>query len=305
MSTPQHCRTRGHSRQLGPRRPMTALWCAAALCAAAAACSDAPGPATTDATASTADSTEGEPASEAPEPPDPATSTLILLRAYERPDETPAYEPSETDTTVLIRRRCKPAHEVRSRFTMSPLIGDPVEGLAFELVASDGAVMESSPVWFALDFVDPAPVNGIDHGSLYAVLAHRSDWPAMRFRDGSEVIYETADPEVWPRECPPDAPRVEFIWPPPGQTVRQGESVEVSWTVSGLDGDNLIHNLFLRDGTGPPTRLAQLSESSYQFDIGAHEKIAFSVKAYVRAEDGVRDARSAHGHSAVVRVEAR
>ena len=44
---------------------MTALWCAAALCAAAAACSDAPGSATTDVTASTADSIEGEPAIEA------------------------------------------------------------------------------------------------------------------------------------------------------------------------------------------------------------------------------------------------
>ena len=287
---------------------MTALWCAAALCAAAAACSDAPGSATTDATASTADSTEGEPAIEAPEPPDPATSASISLWwVTERPGETPTYEP-DIDATVKIRRRCKPVHEVRSGLTMGGwYINDPVEGLAFELVASDGAVLESSPVWFApvvneIDVENDTGQQPPDHGLLYAVLAHRSDWPAMRFMDGSEVIYETADPEVSPRECPPDAPRVEFIWPPPAQTVRQGETVEVSWTVSGLDGDNLRYDLFLHDGTGPPTRLAQQPESSYQFDIGAHEKIAFSVKARVRAEDGVRDAR---GQSAVVRVEAR
>ena len=185
---------------------------------------------------------------------------------------------------------------------MDRYYGDPVEGLAFELVASDGTVLDSSPVWFFPDMPDPLPEGGLDHGPLYAVVAHRSDWPAMRFRDGSEVIYETADPPATSTRCYPDHPRVEFISPPPGQTVRQGESVEVSWTVSGLDGDNLLYDLFLHDGTGPPTRLAQQPESSYQFDIGAHEKIAFSVKARVRAEDGVRDAR---GQSAVVRVEAR
>ena len=304
MSTPQHCRTRGHRRQLGPRRPMTTLWCAAALCTvAAAACSDAPGSRATDAAASTADSTEGEPAIEAPEPPDPGGSAQFSLVVDERPGETPAYETPayETDPTVTIRGWCRPVHEVRSRLTMDRYDGDPVEGLAFELVASDGTVLDSSPVWFFPDMPDPLPEGGLDHGSLYAVVAHRSDWPAMRFRDGSAVIYETADPPVQDTKCYPDHPRVEFILPPPGQTVRQGESVEVSWTVSGLYGDDLRYKLFLLDESGS-TELGELSESSYQFDIGAHEKIAFEVKARVQTDDG---RRWIYGQSAVVRVEER
>lgn len=60
MSTPQHCRTR--SRRHRPRRPMTAVWCLAALCTVAAACSGASEPAATYAIASSAGSTESEPA---------------------------------------------------------------------------------------------------------------------------------------------------------------------------------------------------------------------------------------------------
>ena len=238
-----------------------------------------------------------------PEPPDPGGSAQFSLVVDERPGETPAYETPayETDPTVTIRGWCRPVHEVRSRLTMDRYDGDPVEGLAFELVASDGTVLDSSPVWFFPDMPDPLPEGGLDHGSLYAVVAHRSDWPAMRFRDGSAVIYETADPPVQDTKCYPDHPRVEFILPPPGQTVRQGESVEVSWTVSGLYGDDLRYKLFLLDESGS-TELGELSESSYQFDIGAHEKIAFEVKARVQTDDG---RRWIYGQSAVVRVEER
>ena len=293
--------TPGRGRLSGPRR-LVALWCAMAQCVFAAGCSGALEPASTD---TTADSTAGEPAIEAPEPPDPATSALIKLRGRvpvkKRWDETPAYEASSTQT-VRISRSCNPVYLVRDGLTISPFVGEPVEGLAFDLVASDGTVLESSPVWFIpiLVEIDPdSPAPEFHSGHLTAVLAHRSDWPAMRFRDGSEVLYETADHEVRPRECPPDAPRVEFIWPPPGQTVRQGETVEVSWTVNGLDGDKL-YTLFLLDGSGSTLLARQQSESSYQFDIGDHEKIVFKVIAEVEGE--VRDV---YEHSAIVRVEAR
>ena len=180
-------------------------------------------------------------------------------------------------------------------------IEDPVEGLAFEVVASDGTVLESSPVWLQEITVDPDPdyVGTIPiSGDLVGVLSYRGDWPAIRLIEGSEVIFETADPTVQRVvECP-DYPRVRFISPPPGHTVRQGESVEVSWTTGGLDGDNLRYRLFLYDESGSTELGQQLSESSYRFDVGAHDKIAFRVIASY-------DGGDAYGQSAVVRVEAR
>ena len=176
-------------------------------------------------------------------------------------------------------------------------IEDPVEGLAFEVVASDGTVLESSPVWYRPYVVELNGGEPLNSGNLEGVLTYRGDWPTIRLIEGSEVIYETADPRLRRTECNDPNPHVRFISPPPGHTVRQGESIEVSWTVIDLDGDNLRYRLLLLDESGS-TELGKLTESSYRYDVGAHETIAFKVQA----TDGDS---SGYGQSPVVRVEAR
>ena len=134
-----------------------------------------------------------------------ATTDEFELRVSLLVEES-VYEP-ESWSRVTLREFCLPVRERRSNYESGTWGEPPVEGLAFELVASDGKVLESAPVYFVEDILefDPADFsNGSDDsygGRLIAVVEHRSDWSTFRFMQGSEVIYEAAEPDRRRNKC--------------------------------------------------------------------------------------------------------
>ena len=184
----------------GPKRG-AGFGCGELVCALlaalvlAAACSPAPQPPAPDAPP------EATPQTEAAEP-DPVTTDEFWMFLQVRTGETMDFK-AISDTDVRLFEFCVPVHEVRSKFTSGPFGEDPVEGLAFELVASDGKVLESAPVYLVEDMPEDVDNDGTPPSlaQLVAVVEHRSDWSAIRFMNGSAVIYETAEPDRRLNKC--------------------------------------------------------------------------------------------------------
>ena len=117
--------------------------------------------------------------------------------------------------------------------------GSPEEDLAFELLSSDGTVLESHPVYSWGLCVDP----GGCFTEWEAVFEQPPDYDAFRFVDGSRVVYQ--------RQRSPNAPEVSFLGLEQGQVFAGDVDLVFQLLIDDKDDDDLRpRTLFSVDG-GP------------------------------------------------------
>ena len=130
----------------------------------------------------------------------------------------------------------RPLDEVVDRSLFSDT---PEEGLGFELLSSDGTVLEAHPVYSWDLCVDP----GGCFTEWEAVFEHPPAYDSYRFVDGSRIVYEG--------QRSPNAPEVSFLGLEQGQVFAGDVDFVFQLLIGDKDGDDLRpRTLFSVDG-GP------------------------------------------------------
>ena len=130
----------------------------------------------------------------------------------------------------------RPLDEVVDR---SLYVDTPEEGLGFELLSSDGTVLEAHPVYSWGLCVDP----GGCFTEWEAVFENPPDYHAYRFVDGSRIVYQ--------KQRSPNAPEVSFLGLEQGQVFAGDVDFVFQLLIDDKDGDDLSpRTLFSVDG-GP------------------------------------------------------
>ena len=115
----------------------------------------------------------------------------------------------------------------------------PEEDVAFELLSSDGTVLESHSVYSWDICADPYGC----YTQWQAVFEHPPDFDAFRFVEGSRLVYEG--------QRSPNAPEVSFVGLEQGQVFAGGVDVEFQLLIDDKDDDDLLPRMLLSVDGGP------------------------------------------------------
>ena len=129
----------------------------------------------------------------------------------------------------------RPLDEVLDR----ALFGKPRDELAFELVSSDGTVLESHPVYEEMICVDP----GGCYTEWSAAFEHPPDNATFRFVEGSRIIYT--------KRRSPNAPEVSFLGLSQGQVFAGDADAVFQLLIDDKDDDDLTARIRISVDGGP------------------------------------------------------
>ena len=129
----------------------------------------------------------------------------------------------------------RPLDEVLDR----ALFGKPHDELAFELVSSDGTVLESHPVYEEMICVDP----GGCYTEWSAAFEHPPGNATFRFVEGSRIVYT--------KRRSPNAPEVSFLGLSQGQVFAGDADAVFQLLIDDKDDDDLTARIRISVDGGP------------------------------------------------------
>ena len=181
------------------------------------------------------------------------------------------------------------------RFSGRPVPVSTFRPMLAELYGHDGTLLLAR--WFPVEIEardvnpegstqDPRPYDE----SWSIRVASPPRWSCLR------LLADAADPSL-PASfmidiaASPNPPAIEITSPPKDQTLHPGEPVEITWSASDPDGDELTYSFSLSEDGGPRYGFQQrdLTSTSYRLDVGEIYSPG-ALRFRVVASDGTRSA---------------
>ena len=165
-----------------------------------------------------------------------------------------------------------------------------------ELYGHDGTLLLAR--WFPVEIVardvNPEGSTLPYEESRMARVASPPRWSCLR------LLADAADPSL-PASfmidiaASPNPPAIEITSPPKDQTLHPGEPVEITWSASDPDGDELTYNFSLSQDGGQRYggHRRDLTSTSYRLDVGEIYSPGYlpgTLRFRVVASDGTRSA---------------
>ena len=164
--------------------------------------------------------------------------------------------------------------------TAQPVSAPSGSGYRLELLDGDGTVLRSVSFGADTPVAQPGPPAGVE---LWLVrVADPPEWRSVRIWRGPETIAEL--------KASASAPVLALTAPAAGQA-HTGDQVQMSWTASDGDGDNLSYRVYYSSDAGATYRLLSAGQSEPSL-LWPRSDLAGSDQARIRvvATDGLRSA---------------